>query len=121
MIIPTTTRNAIVDLITSLLDSGSYIEFQTSGGVVVATLTFSDPAFFAAVSGTATADSITSDTNAVGGTIAKAVIKDSSDATILTLTAGLTGTGADIEAASLVVAPAETVTIASMTLTQPAS
>ena len=67
---PTTVRNGLADYVVDLIDAGAgagTIEFQTSGDVEVATLTFSDPAFGAASSGTATADTITDDSSAKSG------------------------------------------------------
>src|SRR3546814_2411742 len=66
----TATRNGIADYVVDQLDSGT-IKYVTSGDVEVATCTFAATAFGAASSGTATAASITDDTSATGGTIAK--------------------------------------------------
>ena len=77
---PTAVRNGLADYVVDLIDAGAgagTLEFQTSGNVEVATLTFSDPAFGAATGGTATASAITSDTRATGGTVAKFAVKDS--------------------------------------------
>ena len=69
-------RNAACDAIVALVDSGpgpGTIKIRSgsapavnaaSTGTLLATLTFSDPAFGAASGGTATANSITSDSNA---------------------------------------------------------
>lgn len=118
---PTAVRNAIADAVVDLIDAGAgagTLEFQTSGDVEVATLTFSDPAFGAAASGTATASAITSDTTATGGTIAKFAIKDSDDTDVIY---GSVGTaGEDINLSSLVVAANDTVSVSSLTYSAPA-
>lgn len=119
---PSAVRNAIADLVVDRLDAGSgpgTLEFQTSGNVEVATLTFSDPAFGAASSGVATANAITSDTNATGGTIAKAVGKDSDGNTVFTCSVTGTGGGGDIELSSVVVSAAQTVSLSSLTYEAP--
>ena len=86
----TTYRNGIADYIVDLLDGGT-IEIQTSGDVEVATLTFGTPAFGAAASGVATANAITSDTSATGGTAAKAQLKTSGAAAVVNCAVGTSG------------------------------
>lgn len=67
-----TARNAATDGVVDLLDpASSKLKFRLTGtigspGTAVATLTFATPAFGASSSGTATANAITSDTNATG-------------------------------------------------------
>lgn len=70
---PTAARNAIADLVVDALDVGGpgLLKFRLTGtagspGTAAATLTLSATAFGAASGGTATAASITSDTNATG-------------------------------------------------------
>lgn len=116
----TAARNAACDAIVDLLDGGT-IEFRTSGDVEVATLGFGTPAFGDAAAGVATANAITSDTNATGGTIAKASVRDSGDAEIMELSVGTVGSGEDIELTSLVIAATETVSMSALTFTIPAS
>lgn len=118
---PVSIRNAIADLVCDSVDvggAGSLI-FQTSGDVAVATLTFSATAFGAASSGTCTANAITSDTSAVGGTVAKFKIQNGSAAD-----AGFAGavstSGSDINLSSLAVGSGDTVSISSLTYTAPA-
>jgi hypothetical protein len=71
----TAARNAATDAVTALLTAGSKLVFRTSTSDLnsplttanaVATLTFSTPAFGGSATGTATANSITSDTAATG-------------------------------------------------------
>jgi hypothetical protein len=123
----TAVRNTIADAVVDLVDTGTaspnlgYIEFQTSGDVEVATLTFANPAFGAAASGTATANAITSDTNATGGTVAKFAVYDS-DGTKL-FSGSVTATSAspqgDITLSSVSVGASDTVSMSSLTYSAP--
>lgn len=119
---PTSVRNAIADLVVDLIDAGAgagTLEFQTSGDVEVATCTFSDPAFGAAASGTATASAITDDSSATGGTVAKFIIQDSDSNQVMTGTVTVTSGGGDIELTSVVIAATEVVSMSSLTYTAP--
>ncbi len=111
-------RNAACDAIADLHDSGT-LEFQTSGDVEVATVTFGATAFGAASSGTATANSITPDTSATGGTTTKFITKTSAAATILAGTVGTVGT--DIIIDNTVVPAGVTVDMTAFSITVPAS
>ena len=117
----TTVRTAIADLVVDLIDAGAgagTLEFLTSGDVEVATLTFSDPAFGAASSGTATASAITSDTSATGGTVAKFHTKDSNGNVVFL--GAVSTSGSDINLSSLSVGVGDTVAISSLTYSAPA-
>jgi hypothetical protein len=117
----TTVRTAIADLVVDLIDAGAgagTLEFLTSGDVEVATLTFSDPAFGAASSGTATASAITSDTSATGGTVAKFRTKDSNGTAVFY--GAVSTSGSDINLSSLSVGVGDTVAISSLTYSAPA-
>lgn len=119
---PTGVRNSLADLVVDLIDAGAAagtLEFQTSGNAEVATLTFSDPAFGAASSGTATASAITADASATGGTIAKAVAKDSNGNICFTCSVTATGGGGDIELNSVVVSAGQQVSVSSLTYSGP--
>lgn len=115
-----TARNALANALAALFNSGS-IQFQTSGDVEVATCAFSATAFGSAASGVVTANAISDDTDAAGGTIAKASFRNSGATEILTCSVTVTGGGGDITGASVVIAAGETVSVDSLTLTQPAS
>ena len=111
-------RNSLADLVVDLIDAGAgagYIEFQTSGDVEVATCPFGDPAFGAAATGTATANAITDDTSATGGTIAKFRIKDSDNTEVFSGTVTVTSGGGDIELTSVIIGAGDTVSMTSLT------
>ena len=119
---PTTVRNTIADAVVDSIDTGGAgsLIFQTSGDVECATLTFSATAFGAAAAGTATANAITSDTSATGGTVAKFKIQNGSAADAgfagsVTATSG----GGDIELSSVAVGAGDTVSMSSLTYTAP--
>jgi len=86
--------------------------------VLLATLTFSDPAFGAASNGVATASAITSDTTAdATGTATWARIADSNGTTIMDVTVGTSGEDINLNTTSIVAGA--TVAITSLTYTQP--
>ena len=113
------TRNGIADYVVDQLNSGSLIFYAADGTTEVATLTFGNPAFGAASSGVATANSITSDTNATGGTTTIANLVTSGDSEIVECSVSSTGGGGDIELSSNVIGAGDTVSISSLTYTAP--
>ena len=119
---PAAVRTVLADACVDTIDDGAgagTLEFQTSGDVEVATLTFSDPAFGAASGPTATASAITSDTSATGGVVAKFVCKDS-NAAAKGFAGNVLTSGGDINLSSLTVGATDTVSISSLTYTAPA-
>ncbi len=116
-----TVRDGLCNYVVDLIDAGAgagTLQFQTSGDVEVATLTFSDPAFGASSSGTATASAITSDTSATGGTVAKFKVYDST--ATLVFSGAVSTSGSDINLSSLSVGVGDTVSISSLTYSAPA-
>lgn len=119
----TAVRTGIADFVVDQLDEGTppgKLIFQTSGGSTVATLTFSNPAFGAASSGVATASAITSDTSAVGGTIAKAELRNAAGTAKVLCSVTATSGGGDIELSSVIISAGQTVAMTSLTYTAPA-
>jgi len=117
---PTAIRNTLADAVVDAIDGGTgpgTLEFQTSGDVEVATLTFSATAFGAASSGTATANAITDDSSATGGIIAKFVVKDGDGTVIFSGSVGTSGE--DINLSSLSIAATDTVSVSSLTYSAP--
>lgn len=85
---------------------------------LLATLTFSDPAFGAASNGVATASAITSDSSAdATGTAAWARIATSAGTTVMDCTVGTSGDDINFNTVSFV--SGATVSITSLTVTQP--
>lgn len=118
----TTAKDAATDAVVDLLDgAGSKLVFRLTGnigapGTAVATLTFATPAFGASSSGTATAGSITSDTNATGNAsaVATATLQTSADA--IHIHCAVAGSGSDINMTNgLTVAAGDTVSCSSLT------
>lgn len=122
MILETTARNAACNAIVDLVDGGTgagYIQIETSGDVEVATLPCSNPAFGNAATGVATANAITSDTSATGGTAAQASVYDGDNTKHWEMTLGTSGT--EVIISSTTIGAGDTVSMSSLTVTQPAS
>jgi hypothetical protein len=113
----TAIRNGLADYVVDAIDVGGAgtFEFQTSGDVEVATLTFSATAFGDAASGVATANAITSDTSATGGAVAKFRIYSGGATEIVAGSVAVSGE--DVDISSVVIASGETVAITSLTYT----
>lgn len=120
----TTARNAATDAVVDLLDgAGSKLIFRVGGtigspGAAAATLTMATPAFGASSSGTATAGSITSDTNAAGNAsaVSKASLQTSADT--LHIYCDVAASGSDINLSNgLTIASGDTVSCSSLTYT----
>jgi hypothetical protein len=131
-IINTAPRNSACDAIVDLIDAGSaggtlkiYTGTQPatpatalSGNTLLATLTFSTTAFGASATGTATAATITDDTNSATGSAAWFRIADSN---ALAIADGSVGTsGADLNfSGGVSFVSGGTVSISSLTVTVP--
>lgn len=119
---PSAVRTTIADTVCALINGGTppgKLVFQTAGSVTVATLTFANTAFGGAVAGVATAAAIVSDTNAVGGTIAKAELRNAAGTAIILCSVTATGGGGDIQLSSVIISAGQTVSISSLTYTAP--
>ena len=121
--VSTAFRNTALDAGLALINAGSGdasgdILLTTSSDVACATLPFSNPAFAASSGGTATANAITSDTNAVGGTATRAQFRNRANTEIMRCNVGITGS--DINLTSNVIPSGGTVQITSLTVTLPA-
>lgn len=117
----TAARNAACDAVVDLIDAGGAgtLQFETSGDVEVATITFSATAFGAASTGTATAASTTADSSATGGTVAQASAYSGAASKIVEFTVATSGQ--DIDISSTTVAATDSVTLSSLTVTMPAA
>jgi hypothetical protein len=108
--------NAVVDLVD--LSGAGTLRFETSSGVPVATLAFSNIAFGSAATGTATANAITPDSKAAGGTVSKASVY-SGTTKLWENTVGTSG--AEINLSTLSIPVGAKVAISSLTITMPAN
>lgn len=122
----TTLRNTLADAVTTALGASPRLVFRLSGtvgapGTAVATLIMSATPFGAASSGTITANSITSDTNATGNAspVATATLQ-TSGGTVLVHCA-VAASGSDINmTGGLTVGAGDTVSCSSLTYSAPA-
>jgi hypothetical protein len=121
---PLAVRQGIANFVVDQLDEGTppgNLVFRTSGDAEVATLAFSATAFGAADgSAVATANALTSDTSATGGTIAKATLENAAGTAKINCSVTATGGGGDIELSSVAVSAGQTVSVSALTYTAPA-
>jgi hypothetical protein len=119
----TAARNAATDAVTALIGSNGRLRFRTSGsigtpGSIAATLNLSATAFPAASGGTATANSITSDTNAAGQASAVATATLETNGGTIVIHCDVAASGSDINMTNgLTVAAGDTVSCSSLTYT----
>ena len=120
----TAARNAATDAVTALIGASGRLVFRISPstvaapGTAVATLLLSATAFPAAVSGTATANAITSDTNATGNAspVAFATLQTSGGTVVIQCQ--VAASASDINMTNgLTVAAGDTVSCSSLTYT----
>lgn len=117
-------RSSMCDALVDAIDAGSgagTLKIYTSGFVtLLATLTFSDPAFGAASNGVATANSITDDSAAdATGTAAVLRIADSDTTTVCEGT--VSTSGADLNLDETSITTNDVVACSGGTITMPAS
>lgn len=131
--ISTAARNAACDGIVDLIDGGAGAGTcairtgapptnvsDADSGTLLGTLTFSDPAFGNAATGTATANSITSDTDAdASGDAGHFRVKDSDATTIFQGTAGEAADTPDMTFDNKTIVAGGTIAISSFTVTVP--
>jgi hypothetical protein len=118
----TAARNAATDAVTALIGASGKLVFRTTGtvgapGTAVATLSLSATAFGASATGTATANPITSDTAAVGGTVATATLQTSAGTVVIHCAVAATGSDINMTTGGLVVAANDTVACSGITYT----
>jgi hypothetical protein len=127
-------QNAAADAIVDLIDAGAAAgtikiydgtmpadaSTAVSTQTLLATLTFSDPAFGDASSGVATASSITSDTSAdATGTASWARIADSDGTTVADVDVGESGDGATVTLNTTAITAGGEVALTAFTFTMP--
>lgn len=120
----TAARNAACNAVVDILDTGTGdaagdLLIQTAGNSQVALLPLSNPAFGNASSGTATANAITSDTAAAGGTAAKAALRDRDNNQTILGSVTAAGGGGDFIISNTSVGAGDTVSCSSLTYSAP--
>lgn len=128
----TSSRNTAADAVVDGLDAGAgaaTLKIYTGAvpangdtegsGTLLATVTFADPAFGAASSGTATATDPAAVTGVGAGTAASYVVEDSTGANKWVGDVTATGGGGSLELATTTISPGVTVDITAFTYTQP--
>jgi len=120
----TAARNAATDAVTALISTSGNLVFRTSPssvaspGTAVATLPLSATAFGASSSGTATANAITSDTNAAGNASPVAFATLQTSGGTIVIHCAVAASGSDINMTNgLTVAAGDTVSCSSLTYT----
>lgn len=119
----TSARNAATDAVTALIGASGKLKFRLSGtigapGTAVATLSLSATAFAAASGGVATANAITSDTNATGNASAVANASLETSGGTLVIHCAVAASSSDINMSNgLTVAAGDTVSCSSLTYT----
>lgn len=119
----TVARNAATDAVTALIGANGRLAFRLAGtvsapGTVVALLLLSATAFAAAVSGTATANAISSDTNATGNASPVATATLQTNAGTVVIHCAVAASASDINMTNgLTVAAGDTVSCSSLTYT----
>ena len=119
----TAARNAATDAVTALIGANGRLAFRLTGtvsapGAVVALLPLSATAFGASASGTATANAITSDTNATGNASPIATATLQTNAGTVVIHCAVAASGSDINMTNgLTVAAGDTVSCSSLTYT----
>jgi len=117
----TAAKNAATDAVTALIGASGNLKFRLSGtigapGTVVATLPLSATAFGASSSGTATANAITSDTNATGNASPVANASLETSAGTLVIHCAVAAAASDINMTNgLTITAGDTVTCSSLT------
>lgn len=117
----TAAKNAATDAVTALIGASGNLKFRLSGtigapGTAVATLPLSATAFGASAAGTATANAITSDTNATGNASPVANASLETSAGTLVIHCAVAAAASDINMTNgLTITAGDTVTCSSLT------
>lgn len=122
----TASRNAAADAIADSVDNGTTdangdLVGYTSGDVEVFTCAMSNPAFGAAATGVCTANAISDDTNATGGSLSGGyfTLQDRDNTEVIR--GDINTSGAELNMSSLTIGAGDTVSVSALTLTVPAT
>jgi hypothetical protein len=119
----TAARNAATDAVLALIGTSGKLKFRLSGtvsspGTAAATLTFSATAFGASSGGTATANSITSDTSATGNASPVATATFETSGGTVVVHCAVAASGSDVNMTNgLTIGSGDTVSCSSLTYT----
>lgn len=119
----TAARDAATDAVTALIGASGNLKFRLAGsvgapGTAVATLPLSATAFGASSSGTATANAITTDSNATGNASPVATATLETSAGTVVIHCEVAASGSDINMSNgLIVAAGDQVSCSSLTYT----
>lgn len=116
----TTIRNALANLVVDAIDAGTTnlqgdLVIMAAADAEVATLNCANPAFGDASNGTATANAISDDTNATGGTAIAFKFQDRDGTEIFR--GSVSTSGADLNMSSTTVGATDTVSVTSFSYT----
>lgn len=120
----TPARNAVAAAVMGLLNQGSanaagIMRFRTSGDAVVAACNLSNPAAAAPSNGVAGFNPISNDTNAVGGSVAKATVEDRDRNIVLTLSDIRTTSGGDLQGSTTTITAGDIVSVSALSYSAP--
>lgn len=117
----TAAKDAATNAVTALIGASGNLKYRLAGtisapGAVVATLPLSATAFGASSAGVATANAITSDTNATGNASAVATASFETSVGTLQIHCAVAASGSDINMTNgLIIAAGDTVSCSSLT------
>lgn len=123
MLLETTTRSSLADLLDDLVNAGATYGYFTlcDDATVLATVTCADPAFGSASSGVITLASVPlAFVGSGAGTCDRAKFYDSDNTLRFTLSAGGTGSGNEVILDNPVIAVSQNGSVTSLTITVPA-
>lgn len=121
---PAAIRTLLSDLVVDQIDLNTppgKLVLQIAAGTVVSTLTFANPAFGSASSGTATANAIVADASAVGNAspVTKGEIRQGAGTAIVLFSVTATGGGGDITFNSVNISAGQNVSITALIYAAP--
>ena len=120
----TAARDAAVNGVVDLIDAGSAdangdLVIRDGSNTELAVLAFSNPAFGASSGGTASANSIASDTSATAGVAANFIVRDRDNTLVFDGTVGTSGT--DLTLSSTTIGSGDTVSMSTFDVSIAAS
>jgi len=117
----TSAKNAAVNAVTALIETGvgasnGVLVLLTADNREVATAQLSSPAFGSAANGTATANSISSDTDVSGGLATRFSVRNKDNIEVFTGTVSTAGGGGDLQLTTPLLESGDTFEVLSLSL-----